>query len=142
MEEILKINIPGRKNLCSNLTTETPEQTVNLLKVYINGVRIYYSLSWSLIWDFEHVFSNSAIVWRHTNLFANQILIYLIYFLSFIEIVKFELCVGSFRHPANIYLLKLNHRYARTRCGMYSALVIKTPESSIHESFYFYDAWF
>ena len=50
------------------------------------------------------------------------------FFLNFVEIVQLELCVGSFKYPTSIYLFKLSNRYARTRCGMYSALVIKTTE--------------
>ena len=44
------------------------------------------------------------------------------------EIAQLEFYVGSFKYPANIYLLKPNNRHARTSCGMYSALVIKTTE--------------
>ena len=62
------------------------------------------------------------------NLFANQIFIYFIYFFGFIEIVQLELYVASFKYPANFYSFKPDNRHARTRCGMYSALAIKTTE--------------
>ena len=62
------------------------------------------------------------------NLFANQIFIYFNNFFAFIEIVQLELYVASLKYPANIYPLKTNNRHARTRCGMNSALVIKTKE--------------
>ena len=42
--------------------------------------------------------------------------------------------------PANIYLSQLNN--ARTRCEMYSALIIKTPEILFNERFYLYDTGF
>ena len=60
------------------------------------------------------------------NLFANQIFIYFIYFFDFIEIAQLELYVASFKYPTNIYPFKPNNRHATTRCGMNSALVIKT----------------
>ena len=72
------------------------------------------------------------------NLFANQIFIYFNNFFAFIEIVQLELYVASFKYPANIYLFKLNNRNARTRCGMYKALVIKTREIR-QESFCLYE---
>ena len=62
------------------------------------------------------------------NLFANQIFIYFNNFFAFIEIVQLELYVASFKYPANIYPFKPNNRHARTRCGMNSALVIKTTD--------------
>ena len=58
----------------------------------------------------------------------SNIYIFHFYFFSFIEIVQLELYVGSFKYPANIYLFTLNNSHARTRCGMYSALVIKATE--------------
>ena len=55
--------------------------------------------------------------------------IYIVHiFFSFKEIVQLKLYVGSFKCPPNIYLFKLNNRNTRTRCGMYPALVIKTPD--------------
>ena len=64
---------------------------------------------------------------------------FIFFFFSFIGIFQLELYVIiPFKYPANIYLLKLNNRHARKRCGMYSALVVKTPEKSFHESFYLY----
>ena len=54
---------------------------------------------------------------------------------SFAEIVQLEIYVGSFKYPANIYLLKLN-RHARTSCGMYSAFSNKTPESWFFRYFF------
>ena len=141
------MNAPSRKNLCSESTIEAPEQTVKFaLKVYKNNIRIYLSFTacpMSSIWDFEHVFSNWAIAWGHIRIYL-QIKYLHISYCSFglIEIFQLEFYVGSFKYPANIYLLKLNNRHARTRCVMYSALVIKTPESSFHKSFYFYDTGF
>ena len=62
LEEIPKMNAPGRKNLCSKSPIETPEQTVKFaLKVYKNDIRTYLSFTacpMSSVWDFEHVFSN------------------------------------------------------------------------------------
>ena len=77
----------------------------------------------------------------YTNLFANEILTYFIVFFRFIKVVQLELYIGSFKY-LDIYLLKLNKRHARKRCGMYSALIIKIPESSFHEGFYLYDTGF
>ena len=72
------------------------------------------------------------------NLFANQIFIYFNNFFAFIEIVQLELYVASLKYlpftitqiftTANIYPFKPNNRHAGTRCGMNSALVIKTKE--------------
>ena len=60
---------------------------------------------------------------------------------SFVEIIQLELYVASLKYPAKIYLFKLNNRHARIRCGMYSALVIRTTERR-QESFYLYDTGF
>ena len=62
------------------------------------------------------------------NLFDNQIFVYFNNFFAFIEIVQLELYVASLKYPANICPFKPNNRHARTRCGMNSALVIKTKE--------------
>ena len=50
--------------------------------------------------------------------------------LNLIEIVQLELYVGSFKYPAYIYLLKRNNKHTRTRCDIYSALIIKTQVSN------------
>ena len=55
--------------------------------------------------------------------------------------MQLELYVASLKYPAKIYLFKLNNRHARIRCGMYSALVIKTTERR-QESFCLYDTGF
>ena len=74
------------------------------------------------------------------NLFANQKFISFIFCVSFIEVVQLELYGASLKYP-NIYLFKLNNRHAITRCGMYSALVVKTTEQ-FQESLYIYDTGF
>ena len=98
-----------------------------MLNVYKNSIRKYYNFTAcprSSIWDFKLVFSNWAIVWRHTNLFAKQIFIYFFFFFWFYR----DCPVGSFKYPGNIYLFKLNNKHPRTRSKMYSTLVIKTIE--------------
>ena len=43
-----------------------------------------------------------------------NIYIFHFFFFSFLEIVQSELYVGLFKYPANIHLVKLNNRHART----------------------------
>ena len=141
------MNTPGWKNLCSKSPIETPEQTVKFaLKVYKNDTRRYLSFTacpMSSIWNFEHVFSNWGIAWGHIRIYLQIKYLYISYCsFGIIEIFQSEFYIGSFKYPANIYLLKRSNRQARTRCVMYSALVIKTLESLFHKSFYFYDPRF
>ena len=113
------MNTPGRKNVCSKSTIETPEQTVNILEVH------------GFSWEFEEFGNLNMHFQTGLNLTSCEFIcksnIYIFHFFnSFLEIVHLELYFGSFKYPANIYLFKLNNRHARTRCGMYSALVTKT----------------
>ena len=138
------MNSLGRTNICSKSIKETPEQTEIcskfhgirkalehirisqlVLRVQIGTLNMYFQtgLQFEVIYEFI----------CKSNIYIFHILF------SFIKIVQLELFVGSFKYTANIYLLKLNNRHARTRFGMYSALVIKTLESSFHECFYLYD---
>ena len=128
MGEIPKRNAPGRKIFRSKSTIETPEQTAKFtLKVYKNDIRTYLSFTacpMSSVWDFEHVFSNWAIAWGHIRIYLQIKYLHFSYCsFSLIEIFQLEFYVGSFKYPANIYLLKLNNRHAGTRCVMYVKLV-------------------
>ena len=125
----------------NNRNTRTNCETCSrFVRTAIEHIRISQLLQDFNLGIWTCIFKLSKI-WRHTNLFANQIFIYFKFCFSFIEIIRLELYVASLKYPPKIYLFKLHNRHARMRCGLYSALVIKTTEQR-QESFYLYDTGF
>ena len=128
------MNAPGRKNIYSKSTIETPEQTVKFLNTvkFIRTVLELIKVSQLVLGvQFEtlNMYFETGLNFDVIRIFfANQIFIYFIFFFQFYIDFELESYAGAFKYPASIYLFKLNNRHARTRCGMYSSLVIKTPE--------------
>ena len=56
------MNASSRKNVCTNSTTEPPEQTVkvantvNFIRTFIRTYQSFTALLRSFFWNFEHVF--------------------------------------------------------------------------------------
>ena len=127
------MNAPDRKNVCSKSTIETPKQTmkfantVKFIRMALEYIKLLHLLLRAQFGTLNMYFQTGQ-QFDVIQIYLQIKYLYISYFFSFIEIVQLELYVGSFKYPANIYLFELNNRHIRTKCIMYPALVIKTPE--------------
>ena len=111
-------------------TIETAEQTAkfaNTVKFIRTALKHIKILQFLLGVQFGtlNMFSNWTIVWRHTNLFSNQMFICPVRIICWImQILNKHLPIQTQQYTCG------------TRCGIYSALVIKTPERRCSRVFF------
>ena len=120
------MNTPSRKNVCLNTGTNC-EICSRFKRTALEHIRISQLLLGVQFGNLNMYFQTGLNLTSYEFICRSNIYIY-IYIFSIIEIVHLELYVELFKYPANIYLFKLNKRHVRTKCGMYSILVIKTTE--------------
>ena len=123
------MNAPDRKNVCPKSTIETPKQTmkfantVKFIRMALEYIKVSHLLLGAQFGTLNMYFQTGQ-QFDVIQIYLQIKYLYISYFFQFYR----DCPVGSFKYPANIYLFELNNRHIRTKCRMYPALVIKTPE--------------